>query len=81
MLDVQGKYSEAEKEHRAVLAIQEHVLGPKHPDTLRSRNNLANALQNQGKYSEAEKELRLVLPVEERVLGPEHPLFFRPVTI
>jgi Tfp pilus assembly protein PilF len=30
------------------------VLGPEHPDTLTSMNNLAWVLDNQGKYEEAE---------------------------
>ena len=51
----------------------DRVLGPEHPDTLASRNNLANALQEQGKYAEAEAGIRAVLTVRERVLGPEHP--------
>src|SRR5205807_2036309 len=40
-LSHQGKYAEAEGEHRAVLKLQQKVLGPEHPDTLLSRNNLA----------------------------------------
>ncbi|WP_248003680.1 tetratricopeptide repeat protein [Streptomyces mirabilis] len=33
---------EAEAEHRAVLDIRTRVLGPEHPDTLTSRNDLAD---------------------------------------
>jgi tetratricopeptide (TPR) repeat protein len=47
--------------------------GPEHPQTLSSRNNLANALDAQGKHTEAEAENRAVLALRERLLGPEHP--------
>ena len=69
----QGQYSDAERISREVLKERERVLGPEASDTLRARNNLANALDDQGKYAEAEAELRAVLRVREKVLGPEHP--------
>ena len=69
----EGKYAEAEAEYRAVLKLREKVLGPEHPDTLASRNNLAGALYGEGKYAEAEAEYRAVLKLREKVLGPEHP--------
>ncbi len=72
-LRAQGKHAEAEREHRAVLAIRDRVLGPEHPGTLSSRNNLANALDGQGEHAEAEREQRAVLAIQERVLGLEHP--------
>jgi tetratricopeptide (TPR) repeat protein len=72
-LEIQGKYAEAEAEHRAVLGIMERVVGPEHPNTLRSRNNLANALDAQGKLAEVEVEHRAVLAMMQRLLGPEHP--------
>ena len=49
------------------------VLGPENPETLKSRNNLALALNRQKKYVEAEEQFRELITVEERVLGPEHP--------
>ena len=72
LLMAQGKNAEAEAEHRAVLAIQEHMLGSEHLDTLGSRNNLANAMLAQGKNAEAEAEHRAVLAIRERVLGLDH---------
>jgi tetratricopeptide (TPR) repeat protein len=47
--------------------------GKEHPNTLASRNDLANALDQQGKHAEAEAEHRAVLTIRERVLGAEHP--------
>ncbi|TLS21187.1 uncharacterized protein PpBr36_10659 [Pyricularia pennisetigena] len=37
-----GKYEEVEQMHRATLALREKVLGPEHPSTLDSMNNLAS---------------------------------------
>jgi tetratricopeptide (TPR) repeat protein len=73
MLDDQGDYRQAVEVLGPVIETRQRVLGPEHPDTLDSRNNLAIVLDEQGKHAEAEKEQRAVLAIEERVLGPEHP--------
>jgi hypothetical protein len=49
------------------------VLGPEHPDTLRTINGLAGTLEEQGRYDESERAERELLDIERRVLGPEHP--------
>jgi hypothetical protein len=54
-LQAQGKFADAEKEYRAVLAIRARVLGPEHRETLDCRNKLANVLQAQGKKPDAVK--------------------------
>ena len=69
----QGKYDQAETEYRAVLQLREKILGPEHPDTLKTRNNLALALDYQAKYADAEPEYRELLRLKEKVLGPEDP--------
>jgi tetratricopeptide (TPR) repeat protein len=73
ILYYQGKFSVAEGILREVLKERETGLGPEHPDTLATRHNLGNALDDQGKYPEAEAECRVVLALEEKVHGPEHP--------
>ena len=55
------------------LEIERRVLGPKHPDTLVSMNNLACVLLDEGKYAQAEALYSQALEIERRVLGPEHP--------
>ena len=55
------------------LAIREEVLGPEHPDTATSLNNLAGLYYAQGKYSLAEPLLKRALAIREKQLGPEHP--------
>jgi hypothetical protein len=49
------------------------VLGPEHPDTLQSRNNLAIGYRALGRYEEAVALDEETLKLRERVLGPEHP--------
>ena len=44
VLQGQGKYEEAEKIYRQVLASKESVLGKEHPSTLKSINNLVGVL-------------------------------------
>jgi tetratricopeptide (TPR) repeat protein len=72
-LEIQGRAQEAEPLYRKALAIREEVLGPKHPDTARSYNNLASDLDAQGRYKEAEPLYRKTVAVFEVVLGPKHP--------
>ncbi|RFU27453.1 hypothetical protein B7463_g8883, partial [Scytalidium lignicola] len=72
-LYISGKYSEAEPIYRQTLALRKKVLGPEHPNTLMSMNNLAMLLDSQGKYDEAEPIFRQTLALSEKVLGPEHP--------
>lgn len=49
------------------------AMSVRHPSTLTSINNLAEALTDQGKYAEAEKMDRETLALRKEVLGGEHP--------
>ena len=69
-----GQYAEAEAEHRAVLKIREIVFWSTDSDTLKSRDNLAAALDDEGKYPQAESEFRTLAKVRAEVLGPELPI-------
>ena len=53
--------------------MQERLLGPEHPSTLNTANNLAQSLATQGKYADAERIKSEVYGVCKRVLGLEHP--------
>jgi tetratricopeptide (TPR) repeat protein len=68
-----GQYWEAEPLLKSALSICEQVLGPEHPETLGTVNNLAILYWQQGKYEEAEPLYQRALEAQERVLGPEHP--------
>ncbi len=54
-------------------ADHERVLGPDHPGTLTSRNNLAVAYWDAGRTGEAITLHERNLATRERVLGPDHP--------
>ena len=69
----QGKYEQAEPLYQRTLKTRERVLGPEHPDTVGTVNNLAILYRNQGKYEQAESLLQRALTTFEHVLGPEHP--------
>ena len=56
-----------------VLADRERSLGSDHPDTLASRDNLANALYAMGRHQEAAELFQRNLTDYERILGPDHP--------
>jgi tetratricopeptide (TPR) repeat protein len=56
-----------------LVAAHERVLGPDHPDTLASRNNLAIAYRDAGRVDEAISLDEQTLATRERILGPDHP--------
>jgi hypothetical protein len=58
--------------YRRTLDARERVLGPEHPDTLASRNNLAFCLQAMGDLAAAEPLYRRARAGAERVLGADH---------
>jgi nephrocystin-3 len=67
------RYADAEPLERSALEIRERVLGPEHPDTLTSMNNLAALLGSKGDdFDEVEPLCRRALEIRNRVLGPEH---------
>ena len=68
-----GDYRSAIPPYEDCLAIEGRVLGPEHPATLMSVNNLAGLYESQGRYGEAEPLYRRALEARERVLGVEHP--------
>jgi tetratricopeptide (TPR) repeat protein len=69
----EGRWKEAEELEMQVTEVRKRVLGPEHPNTLTSMDNLAAAFWNQGRWKEAEELEMQVTEVRKRVLGPEHP--------
>ena len=55
------------------LTVDEQVLGPNHPRTATSLNNLALLYNNQGGSAKAEPLYQRALAIYEQVLGPNHP--------
>jgi tetratricopeptide (TPR) repeat protein len=72
-LHQRAEYAQAEPLYQRALAIREKALGPEHPYTASSLNNLALLLHDQGKVEEAEPLYRRALAIDERALGADHP--------
>lgn len=68
-----GRYDEAEKLFKKILAIDEQLLGPNDPEVARSLDNLADLYLSQGRHFEAERLYRRALTIREEALGPDHP--------
>ncbi len=68
-----GLHPEAEKQLERALDLRRRVLGPDHPETLRSMINLAAVYDLEAKYAQAETLDSQSLEIQRRVLGPEHP--------
>ncbi|PIG87103.1 kinesin light chain, partial [Aspergillus arachidicola] len=66
-------WKEAEELEVQVIELRKQVLGPEHPDTLTSMNNLASIYWNQGRWKEAEELGVQVMELYKQILGPEHP--------
>ncbi|XRM46413.1 hypothetical protein ABZX51_009448 [Aspergillus tubingensis] len=71
-LSSDGRWKEAEELGVQVLELHKRVLGPEHPDTLTSMDNLASTYWNQGRWKEAEELQIQELKLCKQVLGPEH---------
>jgi tetratricopeptide (TPR) repeat protein len=68
-----GDYAQARPLYERVLEIREKALGPGHPDTAESLNNLAVLLQAQGDFTGARPLFERALSIRENVFGPGHP--------
>ena len=68
-----ARYEEAEPLYVRALKIREQQLGPDHPDTATSLNNLASLYYAQDKYEQAESLQRQALLIREQALGPDYP--------
>src|SRR5439155_19933364 len=68
-----GEYAEAQKQLERSTALRKQKLGPDHPDTLRSMENVARLYQERGQYDAAESLYQQVLEGERRQLGADHP--------
>jgi tetratricopeptide (TPR) repeat protein len=67
-----ARYASMEQMWRGALEAIETSLGPEHPDTAASLDNLAGLLQAQGDLAGARLLYERALAIRETVLGPEH---------
>jgi tetratricopeptide (TPR) repeat protein len=68
-----GRYPEALSLAQRALEIDEKALGPEHPDTAVSLNNLAGLYDASGAFEKALPLYQRALKIREKALGPEHP--------
>jgi tetratricopeptide (TPR) repeat protein len=66
-------YPEARALFQRALVIRENVVGPEHPATAASLNNLAGVIQSQGDLAGARPPYVRALAIREESLGPKHP--------
>jgi len=71
-LFARGQVDEARPHLERAVAIREKALGPGHPLTVDSINNLAVILCSQGNYEEAQPLLERALRVTEETFGEDH---------
>jgi tetratricopeptide (TPR) repeat protein len=68
-----GRYQEALPLQQRARGLYEQALGPEHPETLISLNNLAEMYRALGDYREALPLYQRVLAAREKSPGPDHP--------
>ncbi len=68
-----GSYDKAEPLYKLALSIRERTLGPDHPDTAASLNDLAGLYRTTERYDEAEPLYKRALTIREKALGLDHP--------
>ncbi|MEA3308520.1 MAG: tetratricopeptide repeat protein, partial [Chloroflexota bacterium] len=66
-------------QYTAGLAIQEKLLGTKHPDVAETVNNLGSVLKAQGDLAGARASFQRALRSDEAAYGPDHPKVARDV--
>jgi serine/threonine protein kinase/tetratricopeptide (TPR) repeat protein len=67
-----GEHDLAIRQYQQALALRQAALGPDHPDTLKTLNNLATAYADSGKPEQALPLLQDVLKRQQATLGPDH---------
>jgi len=68
-----GRYADAERTYRKILAVRELALGPAHPEIADRLDDLAWACHSQGHYAEAEPLYKKALAIRKNTFGPAHP--------
>lgn len=68
-----AEYASAGVLFERALVIRESALGPEHPDTASTINDLGELNRHQGRYEQAEPLYQRALAIRKKALGPEHP--------
>jgi hypothetical protein len=72
-LGYSGSPAAARDLSRRIVDARSGALGPEHPETLVTRNNLARWTGDAGNPAAARNQYAALLPMQERVLGSDHP--------
>jgi eukaryotic-like serine/threonine-protein kinase len=72
-----GDQEKALKQQERAVALRRQELGPGHPETVGTMNDIAIILNHAGRFAEAQKILEEVVAVKRRTLGPEDPVTLR----
>ncbi|GFH44317.1 hypothetical protein CTEN210_00791 [Chaetoceros tenuissimus] len=67
------EYDNAEQRYKECLVQRAKILGPDHPDTFTSMNNLAAVCRLQGKYDDAKPLFKVYLATRKSILADDHP--------
>ena len=67
------QYTKAESLYLRCLEVRKHLLGPEHPVTVDSLNNLGRLYTETGRYEEAADLLSRCADIDNRKLGADHP--------
>ena len=62
-----GEYDQAEKMHRAALALNRQVFGPDSQEVAASLNDLGDVLSSTGQWSEAESSFQQALRIRREL--------------
>jgi Tfp pilus assembly protein PilF len=68
-----GAYAQARPLYERALALREKRLGPEHPETAETLNNLAVLFLDEGDNEAARPLFERALAINEKALGAEHP--------
>ncbi len=68
-----GKFNEAIPIAQEAVELSEKALGPDHPDTATTLNNLGLLYRSIGDYTKTELLYQRALKINEKALGPDHP--------
>src|SRR4029453_10444334 len=68
-----GELRPALRQNDRALTLQRQLLGPEHPETLGTMNNLGLVLYALGRSEDARQIHDEALQLQRRILGPEHP--------
>ncbi len=68
-----GRHKDALRLKEEVMGLKKAKLGPDHPETLKSMNNLASTYRYLGRHEDARRLHEVVMGLSKAKLGPDHP--------